>query len=53
MITGDKMETAENIGLSCKLIDGNMGIVRLNSDSMHFDEIKQKLKDNEETIAMN
>jgi len=29
MLTGDKMETAENIGLSCNLIDKEFELLRL------------------------
>lgn len=29
MLTGDKMETAENIARSCKLIQGDMTVMRL------------------------
>ena len=29
MLTGDKLETAENIAKSCKLIQGDMTVMRL------------------------
>ena len=28
MLTGDKLETAENIGYSCKLLNKNMDVIR-------------------------
>lgn len=28
MLTGDKLETAESIGFSCKLLDDNMDIIK-------------------------
>jgi len=31
MLTGDKFETAENIGYSCKLLSENMHIFRISS----------------------
>jgi magnesium-transporting ATPase (P-type) len=38
MLTGDKLETAENIGESCRLIDKSMIIQRLSTfdDVEHF-----------------
>lgn len=33
MLTGDKMETAENIGLSCNLIDSNFELIRLTQNN--------------------
>lgn len=32
MLTGDKLETAENIGESCKLIKAGMDVIRLSYD---------------------
>jgi len=32
MLTGDKFETAENIGFSCRLLNKDMHIFRINSD---------------------
>lgn len=29
MLTGDKLETAENIAKSCKLIQGDMNVLRI------------------------
>ena len=36
MLTGDKLETAENIGLSCKLLDydDDFHIIRWDSDNI-------------------
>jgi magnesium-transporting ATPase (P-type) len=34
MLTGDKMETAENIGRTCSLINDNMLIRRVPQDTM-------------------
>jgi len=31
MLTGDKLETAHSIGLSCKLITANMDIIKVRS----------------------
>ena len=31
MLTGDKLETAENIGYSCKLFDNDMTIWKISS----------------------
>jgi len=31
MLTGDKLETAENIGLSCKLIQNDMVVWKLST----------------------
>lgn len=33
MLTGDKLETAENIGESCKLIKPGMQIIRLSNEN--------------------
>lgn len=33
MLTGDKMETAENIGYSCKLINSSFGVIKMSSSS--------------------
>ena len=37
MLTGDKLETAENIGKSCKLITPDMSVMRMCQTS--FDEV--------------
>jgi len=34
MLTGDKRETAENIGLSCNLINSNFELIRLTQHSV-------------------
>lgn len=33
MLTGDKLETAENIAKSCRLIQGDMHIMRMSEKS--------------------
>ena len=43
MLTGDKLETAENIGKSCRLIQPEMSILRLNS--FIDNEIHKSLKE--------
>lgn len=34
MLTGDKLETAENVGKSCQLISSDMSIMRLSSTDL-------------------
>lgn len=41
VLTGDKIETAVNIGFSCQLLDGEMNIYYLQETTNH--EVKQKL----------
>ncbi len=38
MLTGDKFETAENIGFSCKLLQEHMHVFRINTfeDTLNF-----------------
>ena len=48
MLTGDKLETAENIGISCKLIQSNFSVSRC-STSNH-DEIDEFLKKVEKDV---
>jgi len=47
MITGDKLETAENIGYSCALFRQNMEVFRincaLNSIQEHLDNVLQNI----------
>jgi magnesium-transporting ATPase (P-type) len=45
MLTGDKLETAENIARSCRLIQGDMTVLRLATKDDK--EIDQRLEDNE------
>ena len=46
MLTGDKMETAENIAKSCRLIQGDMTVMR--HSEIKEDELKNKFQDNRE-----
>jgi len=48
MLTGDKLETAENIGESCKLIKRGMDLTRLSTleDVMNFCTEDQVLENN-------
>lgn len=48
MLTGDKMETAENIAKSCKLIQGDMTVMRY-SEALK-DELKIKFHDNRDVF---
>jgi len=41
MITGDKLETAENIGYSCNLFSKNMEVFRINCE---MDSIQDHLE---------
>ena len=43
MLTGDKLETAENIGRSCNLILPNFEVFRI-TEKIH-EEVEQKLKE--------
>lgn len=47
MLTGDKLETAENIGYSCKLLNNNMEVIRCST----LDDVKRLF--NEETAKVN
>ena len=48
MLTGDKLETAENIGKSCKLIQNNMKVLKITEtkkdklESQIFDDVYLK-----------
>ena len=42
VLTGDKQETAINIGYSCKLIGENMSLVLLNQSSIDVSVIRRK-----------
>ena len=44
MLTGDKLETAENIARSCRLIQGDMTVMRLAEKTEP--ELMHKLVDN-------
>jgi len=51
MLTGDKLETAENIGFSCKLLTPEMHITKCSTAQdvyKHFNE--QKVKENEQKM---
>ena len=50
MLTGDKLETAENIARSCRLIEGDTTVLRLSAN--HPVDIGLKMADNEETFDM-
>ncbi|CAD8102056.1 unnamed protein product [Paramecium sonneborni] len=47
MLTGDKLETAENIAKSCRLIQGDFTVMRLSESSV--EECKKKIGDIQET----
>jgi len=53
MLTGDKLETAENIAHSCRLITGEMHVMRCFGKTP--EEVHQKLRSNKEefTLCMN
>lgn len=46
MLTGDKLETAENIGYSCKLIQGDFEKMYISET----DDLEQKYKEHSESI---
>lgn len=51
MLTGDKLETAENIGESCKLIKKGMDITRLSTKEHVVDFCtEQRVHENEKRI---
>lgn len=50
MLTGDKLETAENIAQSCRLITGDMNVMRCSEKSP--EAIKKKLKQNKEIFDL-
>jgi len=33
MLTGDKLETAQNIGYSCRLLDGTLELVKIDEST--------------------
>ncbi len=41
MLTGDKLETAENIGYSCKLLNKNMEIIKCSN----LQDVKREFND--------
>lgn len=45
MLTGDKLETAENIGRSCNLITSNMGVLYIRGANTVDNRIDDILKD--------
>ncbi|CAD8207799.1 unnamed protein product [Paramecium pentaurelia] len=50
MLTGDKLETAENIAKSCRLIQGDFTVMRLSVPTV--DECKKKLGDIQDTYDL-
>jgi len=50
MLTGDKLETAENIAKSCRLIQGDMTVMRVAEKTL--EELEKKLADNKETYEL-
>jgi phospholipid-transporting ATPase len=50
MLTGDKLETAENIAKSCRLIQGDMAVMRIAETTL--DGMVRKLSDNKETFDL-
>ena len=46
MLTGDKLETAENIGYSCKLIQGDFEKLYISET----DDLEEKYKEHSENI---
>ena len=47
MLTGDKLETAENIGYSCKLLNKDMDIIKCST----LEDVKREF--NEKTALIN
>jgi len=47
MLTGDKLETAENIGYSCKLLNKNMEVIKCST----LEDVKREF--NEKTALIN
>jgi magnesium-transporting ATPase (P-type) len=41
MLTGDKLETAENIGYSCKLLNKNMEVIKCSN----LEDVKREFND--------
>ena len=50
MLTGDKLETAENIAKSCKLIQGDYTVMRFSEKDEK--SLNHKLVDNKETYDL-
>ena len=51
MLTGDKLETAENIGYSCKLLNHSMEVIKCSTlDDVKREFNEQKAKVNEEKM---
>jgi phospholipid-transporting ATPase len=50
MLTGDKLETAENIARSCRLIQGDMTVMRFSETKES--ELRHKLVDNRMTYDL-
>lgn len=47
MLTGDKLETAENIGFSCKLLHNDMEVIKCST----LEDVKREF--NEEGVKIN
>lgn len=60
MLTGDKMETAENIGYSCKLINEEFGVIKISCNSeaeadkilLHTKLLYRKYRDSGKHVAV-
>ena len=50
MLTGDKLETAENIAYSCRLIRGDMNVMRCFGRTK--EEVQAKLSENKEAYDL-
>jgi phospholipid-translocating ATPase len=52
VLTGDKVETAINIGFSCNLLDNAMDLIILSIDNESLDQAEQELDKNLATFGM-
>lgn len=50
MLTGDKLETAENIAYSCSLITGDMNTIRCHGNTPEL--VEKKLQENKEVFEL-
>ena len=53
MLTGDKMETAENIGYSCKLFSNDTQVHKISSDCFLQDDIQSSLEQIQQSFKDN